>query len=180
MYGLINKGLKNYIEQTFGATAWTAITDSLGLQIGEFIAMKIYDDELTYKLVAAASQNLELSPAEFLRLFGRHWIIYTAEHGYGQLLPIFGRNLREFLGNLNHMHAHMGGAMPGLNAPIFTVTDLGQTMSLRYESKRDGLAPMVLGLLEGLAERFSTQVEISQILYRASSGHDEFTIRMIT
>ncbi len=50
-------------------------------------------------------------------------------------------------------------------------------MELEYRSKRQGLAPMVVGLLHGLGRRFRTPVAVEQTASRErGDGQDLFRI----
>jgi hypothetical protein len=65
--------------------------------------------------------------------------------------------------------------MPALRPPRFRLNVIDDTtMRLEYYSTRQGLAPMVVGLLKGLAIRFDTPVEIA---HASRDGHEEFTIK---
>lgn len=141
--------------------------------------MERYDDAVTYGLVAAASAELGMDPAEILEAFGEYWTVYTIEEGYGDLLQMMGSTIDEFLDNLDSMHARIGGTMPGLVPPSFRreQQDDGSHL-LFYSSSREGLAPMVIGLLKGLAQRFEIQLEIEH-LGPDESGADRFLLREI-
>jgi hypothetical protein len=77
------------------------------------------------------------------------------------------------------MHGHMGAMMPDLKPPRFVVTDDGRDrIKLHYYSSRTGLAPMVVGLIEGLSEKFGEPISIRQIPRHSGSDHDEFEIEM--
>ena len=96
------------------------------------------------------------------------------------MLRLFGRDFRSFLDNLNLMHTRMGSMMPGMRPPVFTTTTDGDRILLKYESTRDGLAPMVVGLIEGVADKFCTTISIEHVNSRQESGHDEFLIRIVS
>jgi hypothetical protein len=101
-------------------------------------------------------------------------VLYTAQEGYGPLLGASGSNLREFLINLDALHARVALTMSALKPPRFKLVDVdAKTMKLEYRSTREGLAPMVVGLLRGLGVRFSTPIEIA---HQARDDHHEFTI----
>jgi hypothetical protein len=92
-----------------------------------------------------------------------------------------GRTLPEFLGNLDAMHARLSLSMPHLEPPSFVCEQTGPNqLRLEYYSHRRGLAPMVLGLIDGLGEVFGLEVRTKQVL-RAGDGadHDEFTIDFV-
>ena len=91
------------------------------------------------------------------------------------MLDASGKTLREFLENLDSLHARVALTMPQLRPPRFRLIPVDDsTMTLQYHSTRQGLAPMVVGLLKGLAIRFKTPIDIS---HASRDGHDEFTIR---
>jgi hypothetical protein len=87
--------------------------------------------------------------------------------------------LPEFLQNLDDLHARVGVNFPQLTPPSFEAeaSEPG-TMHLHYHSQREGLAPMVIGLVEGLGDRFDTPVEVDQLACRSEGAdHDVFEVR---
>jgi len=172
MYGLVNKAVKDMVIENFGEEKWEEIAKAAAVNAPEFVPLDTYDDKITYSLVGAASQVLGLPPNEILRAFGKYWITFTAHEGYGELMNLFGQNFTDCLMNLNQMHSRMGAMMPSLKPPRFVVTkNPDRSMTLEYFSTRAGLAPMVYGLLEGLAIKHNTPVTITQISNR--SANDE-------
>lgn len=181
MYGLINEGIRELVVQLGGVEAWEAICQEADVGPEGFEPLCPYDDTVTFKLVNLASEKLNLSTDEILTRYGHYWITYTAESGYGDLLRLFGGDLRTCLSNLNRMHAHMGAMMPALSPPRFTVDTLSDDHILvHYYSNRNGLAPMVNGLLRGLAERYGDTISIVHTPKGERSDHDEFLVRFIT
>lgn len=177
MYGLVNRAVEGLIKEKFGAETWTRICERADLGEPNFVAMDAYDDAITYALVGAASQELEMEPAAVLEAFGEYWTAYTIEEGYGDLLAMMGNTLEDFLENLDSMHARIGGTMPKLVPPSFEREPLDDGSSiLHYRSEREGLSPMVLGLLKGLARRFEVDIQVEQ-LESESPGHDRFHVR---
>ena len=178
MYGLVNRAIEQLVVASRGEQAWARVCARAGVDEAGFIAMCPYDDALTYRLVAAVSQELGASADEVLEAFGEHWILYTAQEGYGELLDAAGSDLRGFLGNLNAMHGRVEGVFKQMRLPLFRVEDLGPgDYLLHYESSREGLSPMVLGLLRGLAKRFDADVRIEQVGQRdETGGHDIFRV----
>jgi hypothetical protein len=175
MYGLVNKAVVDLVTTKFGADAWNKIKAKADVDIDVFVSMDAYDDDITYRLVGAASEVLGLKPEQVLEAFGEYWVLYTAAEGYGSLLDASGKTLREFLENLDALHARVALTMPALRPPRFRLVPVDDTtMRLEYHSVRQGLAPMVVGLLKGLAARFNTAVEIS---HASAGNHEEFTIR---
>lgn len=179
MYGLVNRAIEGLVLERFGREVWQRICARADLGTPNFVAMESYDDAITYGLVAAAAAELKLEPAAVLEAFGEYWTAYTIEEGYGNLLSMMGSTLEEFLENLDSMHARVGGTMPQLVPPSFEREPQADGSSiLHYRSERPGLAPMVLGLLRGLARRFSVQIEVRQ-LAPAGPGHERFLVRTL-
>ena len=178
MYGLVNQGVQDLVVQLGGEELWAAIKQRAGVELETFVGMDVYPDEITGRLVLAGSETLGITPAEVLRAFGRHWILYTGRKGYGAVFETMGRTLPEFLGNLDAMHARLSLSMPHLEPPSFVCEQIGPNqLRLEYYSHRRGLAPMVVGLLDGLGEVFGLEVHTKQILTTDDGAdHDEFVI----
>lgn len=177
MYGLVNRAIAGLVCDRFGDEAWDRICLRAGVGRPSFVAMETYDDAITYALVGAASEELGLEVAEVLEAFGEYWTSYTIEEGYGDILSMMGETLEDFLDNLDTMHARVGGTMPELVPPSFERERQADGASvLHYRSTREGLSPMVLGLVKGLAKRYGTNIEIEH-LGQAGPGHHRFLIR---
>jgi hypothetical protein len=76
------------------------------------------------------------------------------------------------------LHARLGLTFPQLQPPSFDCTEIeDDSLNLHYQSTREGLAPMVIGLVKGLGARFNTEVDIKQTSSREQgSDRDEFSI----
>lgn len=178
MYGLVNRGVEEMVCTQYGEEIWEAIKTEAAVDIDVFISMEPYSDELTYQLVSAASTVLKLPPETILAAFGEYWTLYTAREGYGELLKMSGKTLPEFLHNLDTMHARVGLLYPELKPPSFRCTDESENgMLLHYHSIREGMAPLVLGLLRGLSKMFETDLTIDHVQRRPDDGsHDIFAL----
>ena len=76
---------------------------------------------------------------------------------------MLGRNLYDFLCNLDALHDHLTSIYPGMKAPSFRcyLADDG-SMTLRYYSDRKGLERMVSGIIKAVArEFFDTKVSVT-------------------
>jgi len=80
------------------------------------------------------------------------------------------------LKNLDDLHVHLSNIMPNLIPPSFQCENVTKnSMLLHYRSSRQGLTPMVLGLLKGLGERFQTPCTASI----QSSDEDEHGVHIV-
>lgn len=178
MYGMINRAVKDLVVERFGAEAWERIRRKAGVNETDFLSMEQYEDATTYSLVAASSEELGVSAEEILQAFGEYWIEYTGAAGYGEIMRAAGNSLPEFLRNLDQLHTRIRFGMPELRPPSFRVSEAPDgALLLRYTSHREGLAPLVLGLVKGLAKRFGETAEVSLISPRSETQpYDEFRI----
>jgi hypothetical protein len=180
MYGLVNKSMQDLVTTRFGAETWTRIRREAGVEHEAFVSMQAYPDAITYDLVKAASRELDIPVPNLLEAFGEHWVHDTGRQGYGDLMWLAGKTFVEFLQELDNMHGRIALTFPALTPPSFECTDVapGQ-VRLHYHSTREGLAPMVVGLIRGLAGVFGlTGLAIEHDVRRSEGAdHDEFFVR---
>jgi hypothetical protein len=178
MYGMVNAAIQQLVSSRFGEAKWDEIKTKSGVEIDEFTRMSQYPDEITYKLVGAASDVLGLSPDDVMKAFGEFWVLYTGQAGYGHLFGMAGSSLRDFLLNLDNLHSRVGQNFKELVPPSFTYDEVGKdTLRMHYHSQRAGLCPLVVGLLQGLAARFNSSLEIEHPqCSRTGADHCEFLL----
>lgn len=181
MYGLVNRALQQLVCSCKGEEAWNEIRRKAGVEDEVFMRMDAYPDEITYRLVGAASEVLEIEAPALMRQFGRYWTRFTMDEGYGAMLNDLGQNFQEALSALDSMHARVALLYPELKPPTFRVTDVTPDgLSLHYYSHRPGLGQVVHGLVEGLATRFGIEVDIVQTYTKDDEhDHDRFDIRIL-
>ncbi len=181
MYGLVNRALQQLAVAKKGEEAWDEIRRRAGVEDEVFMRMDPYPDELTYKLVGAASEVLEVPVPALMRQFGRFWMRYTMDEGYGSMLNDLGSTFQEALSALDSMHARVSLLYPELQPPNFRVSDVTpDSLTLRYYSHRPGLGQVVHGLVEGLATRFGIEIDVVQVYTREDGhDHDRFDIRIL-
>ncbi|HYW22417.1 MAG TPA: heme NO-binding domain-containing protein [Nodularia sp. (in: cyanobacteria)] len=179
MYGLVNKGIHDMVCSRFGEEIWQEIKQKAEVETDVFLSMQGYPDDITHRLVKAASVVLNLSPSQIMEAFGEFWVQYTSEEGYGEMMDMSGDTLPEFLENLDNLHTRLGISFPQYQPPSFDCSDVEEhSLSLHYHSHREGLAPMVVGLVKGLGSRFDTEVEITQTQSKNDGAeHDEFLVK---
>ncbi len=181
MYGLVNKAVEGFVKEQMGDDGWAKVCAKAGLNDPTFISMDSYPDSVTYDIVGAASELTGLDGATILEGFGRYWMLYTAEEGYGPLLEMTGTNVHEFLENLNIMHSRIRSTFDELRPPDFEVTDAtDDTLLLHYRTERPGLAPMCVGILHGLAERFDQKITVEHRDKKdEGADHDTFFVTVV-
>lgn len=161
-----------------GEPVWEQIKTKAGVAVDVFMSNESYADDITYNLVGAASEMLNVPAERILIGFGEHWVLHTAQQGYGGLMNAAGKSLPEFMRNLPNFHSRVTMIFPKLQPPHFECTDITErSLNLHYHSHRKGLAPFVVGLMQGLGKKFATPVTIRQTAVKSQDAdHDIFEV----
>jgi len=163
MYGMVNQAVRGLVLEQFGKEAWTKIHEKAESP-ENFDAFKQYDDTVTYGLVGAATEVLELPAEKILYAFGEYWVLKVAAQSYADLMDKTGTDFLAFVKGLDHMHSRIKGTFPNYTPPSFRVEVLAEDrFQLDYYSDREGLLPFVEGLMHGLAIHFEQEIQIRQI-----------------
>jgi hypothetical protein len=178
MYGMVNKAIQAMIVEEYGETKYYETLARAGMGSDIFLSMEPYPDDITYKIVDAASEILGISANEVLEKLGVFWVKYTSTGDYKDIFDMSGNDFVTFLLNLDNLHTRVSAILTELQPPSFKCTKhKGNSLHLEYYSKRAGLSPMVIGLIKGLGNKFNTRVEVSQVSYKdKGADHDEFLI----
>ncbi|WP_397381873.1 heme NO-binding domain-containing protein [Prosthecobacter sp.] len=178
---MVNSAIMDLLVANHGEATWQKVKTKAGVEDEMFISTEAYPDDITYKLVGAASEVLDRPAGEILNQFGRWWVLDTARNSYGHLLRFGGRTLGEFLINLPNFHTRVVMMFPALQPPMFECTELGPAeLRLHYRSHRRGLSAFVIGVLEGLGVMFEVVVTIThEERLDEGADHDVFHIAWI-
>ena len=152
MYGLVNKAVESLVLSKFGQDTWDIICEKANIS-GPIISMKSYDDQVTYDLVGACVEVLEMSVEDVLHTFGEYWVLDVAVVNYSSLMNAHGMGFVEFVKNLDQMHSRIQMTFDNLNPPSFQCQELdAETIKISYFSERPGLTHFVVGLLFGTGQ----------------------------
>jgi len=178
MYGLINKSIKDMVQEKYNLSVWAEILEHSGLETDAFISMQKYNDSTTFALIYAASKVLDKPVNDCLEEFGHYWATETCPKSYRQLMDLTGTDLITFLGNLNVLHERITSTFLNYSPPFFEVYAHSESFIIRYVSEREGLLHFVIGLVYGLAEYFSQTVEIIDCNQSGTSLGEVWLIRI--
>ena len=164
MYGMIHGGIKQMVIEKLGRTAWNSIEQDAGIGPQELIAAVVYQDDMTIRLLRSAATQLELTVDETLHAFGRYWIRFAERGSFSTIMTFTGKDIESFISNLDRMHRAVVAALPEARVPSFTIVHRADgLLQVRYRSDRQGLDLFVLGLFEGLLERFDLDGDVRQL-----------------
>ncbi|KOB74612.1 Soluble guanylyl cyclase beta-1 subunit [Operophtera brumata] len=64
---------------------------------GSFLVRQTYEDEITYNLITAAVEVLQIPADAILELFGKTFFEFCQDSGYDKILQVLGATPRDFL-----------------------------------------------------------------------------------
>jgi len=182
MYGIINQSIQELVIKNFGEETWLKIIARSNLAIAEFENHEVYEDETTYKLAQTIADVLETTLEAVLKLFGEFWILDISMKKYPSMMAAGGNNLKEFMLNLPTFHNRVFMTYPKLIAPEFKVREEEGDLWVEYHSQRNGLTPLMEGMLVGITKMFnetSVIVELVKTKEKDQLNHDLFRIKWI-
>ncbi|XP_037094425.1 soluble guanylate cyclase gcy-35-like isoform X2 [Pollicipes pollicipes] len=159
MYGLIHSCVKEWVLNNYGKNKWKEILEISGADDEQtFLNFQCYPDKATLDFIVIVVAHLGISLEYFLEGVGVHFVDFTIEKGYGEMLHTLGRNFHAFLDNLDYLHCYlMTTAFPGIVMPSFACTEDQNdpnVLYVDYYSRREGLQALAIGALRGCAKNF--------------------------
>src|SRR5262245_43860864 len=120
MHGLIHLELQRFVEERFGARAWTTLTQRANLASEIYTPLRSYPDEQMLALVGEAVTMTGKSATELLEAFGE-FLVPTYLSLYGNLLKSDWKTLDVLEHTEGTIHRvvrlrHEGAAPPRLKA----------------------------------------------------------------
>lgn len=163
MQGLIFVTWEKYLSERFTGSVIREYRDNLGKTLPTAIlASRVYDDNLLLAGVAEASHITKVPVEMLLREFGRYFITNGLTRHLCAYILTQVHSGRELLLAMHDAHQQMSRLPDGLAPPLFQFTTRSQhpdELMLIYDSPRK-LCPVLVGAIEGAAERYGEQVRI--------------------
>lgn len=181
MYGIVNQAIEGLLIENYGIENWLKIKESANVKEDYFLSNESYEDDITFNLVAAASEVLNIESSKILIAFGEYWVLKTGAEKYGQLMRAGGNSFKEFIKNLPNFHSRIMLIFPKLSPPEFSVeVKSNSKIILHYYSHRSGLTDFVTGLIIGLSKLFDENIEIIFLNNEHNDvWHDTFEINIL-
>jgi len=125
----------------------------------------VYPEQLLGRIAKKAFVTLGCQDNEFFEEMGYFFIEFVSEFGYGDVLALLGRHLRDFLSGVDNLHEYLKFSYPRLRAPsFFCDNETDEGLHLHYRSKRRGFTHYTMGQLKAVAQTFyKLKLEISVI-----------------
>lgn len=155
MHVLMLWSLQGYIRDTFGASAWTAVSRKTPLKSETIEPMLRYDPALADRVAAEAALVLNRPAEAVWEDMGTYLITNPAQPGVRRLLRFGGVGFVDFLQSLEELPGRARLAWPDLTVPDLTLRELGPyrfQLDCRYRVR--GAVRVLVGMLTAMADEY--------------------------
>ncbi len=163
MHGLIFVTWEKYLAERFGNTLLNTYRAAIGeTPATSPLASRVYDDATLLAGVGEAVRLTHLPVDTLLREYGHYFMLNGLTSHLCAYLLTQVHNGRELLLVMRDAHAQMRRTPDAITPPLFryeTHPFSHDTFTLVYDSPRQ-LCGVLLGAIEGAAERFGEQVQV--------------------
>ncbi|CAM1326905.1 Uncharacterised protein g9354 [Pycnogonum litorale] len=165
MYGLILMNMREYVVNEWGEEMWEVFRKEAGISQSTFSTHQVYPDKWITSAGEKVQEVLNIDEKQFFSSMGASFVRFLGPYGYHVMLKVLGRHLRNFINNLDNLHAYLTFSYPQLEAASFfceNETDKGLT--LHYRSKRRGFVWYVSGQIKEVGRMFyKTDIDVELI-----------------
>ncbi|MGI1662723.1 heme NO-binding domain-containing protein [Palleronia sp. KMU-117] len=155
MYGLVNRALQRFLCDTYGAGAWHDIARATGLRLDDFEPLLTYPEELTMKILAAASERLRQSTDDLLEDLGTYLVSHPTYEASRRLLRFGGGSFVDFVHSLDDLPDRARLALPDLVFPRLAVeARSARGFLLTVGPGMQGFSHVLTGVLRGMADDY--------------------------
>jgi guanylate cyclase soluble subunit beta len=175
---MVHNGIRALVVQKLGEKEWVRIEREAKIGPTDFIGLTVYDDALTFRIADIAAKALDLPMGAFMRELGRFWIAFAQKGPFGSIMDFTGSDLVSFISNLDRLHRAVAATLIHGSMPSFSLIEQSEDrLVVLYKSERAGLENFVIGLLEGLLDRFGNSGSV-QYNGQHENGSEEFLITL--
>ncbi|XP_041037497.1 soluble guanylate cyclase 88E-like [Carcharodon carcharias] len=162
MYGLYLEAVNDYINELYGEDVWRLIEARAEIPHLKFVKHQMYNDNLILRMAKAAGEVLGKNHDELMYAFGVYMVKRIGNYGYERILKVLGRNVRDFINELDNLHEYFRFSFPKVQPPSFCVEEECETsLTLHYRSTRKGFTQFVKGQLSQVGRQFyNTDIEV--------------------
>jgi len=180
MYGLIFENFSGYIKVKYGEDAWDNVRRLANIDTPTFSIHQVYPEQLLGKVAKKTFTTLGCNADEFFEGMGYYFVEFAALFGYGDVLALLGRELRDFLNGLDNLHEYLKFSYPRIRAPSYFVDqETPAGLMLHYRSKRRGFSTYTIGQLKAVAETYykiELAIEIKESEIKFDTVHVSFQL----
>lgn len=159
------------VEVKYGAETWAKVKALAGCKEPFFAVSLDYPDEMTLALVKAASELSGLPAETVLVEYGKFIVPNTLKKHYSTYFKLAGTSPKEFLLNMDRIHAQVTRSIAKAAPPRFEYESLPDgRLLLHYNSERR-LCAVLRGLILGVGIHFGQELQVRELscMHRGAS-----------
>jgi len=155
----VNNAFQDWVKERHGLEAWHRIASQV--ETGAFVGTEEYDDRTTLTLAEETGRELGLAADSVLEQVGEYFGRRSVGRDFGVLLNAGGATYGDFLRGLPDLQTRFALIYPNTEPPRFTLIDEGpDAATIVHHTARWGLAPLLAGVLAGIAAVFGTEAYV--------------------
>ncbi len=171
MHGLINRSIQSFVRDTYGHPAWDGIVADTNLGSNCFEALTVYDDQITFDVIDAASSKLGKPRDIFLEDLGTYLCTHQNLEPVRRLLRFGGETFVDFLWSLDDLVDRARLAVPELELPGMELLEhKSGGLTLRCAVGRSGFGHVMVGVLRAMSDDYGT---LALLTHMGCDGGDE-------
>lgn len=157
MDALLLRSLQGYLRDTFGVAVWQAVCRRGALTVETFEPMLRYDPGMADRVAQHAAETLGRPVETVWEDMGTYLVTTPGHEGVRRLLRFGGIGFADFLHSLEEIPDRARLAMPELDVPEITLTEIGpDRFELTCRSRIEGMPRILVGMLTAMADDYGT------------------------
>lgn len=173
MHGMINRAIKVFLQETYGADLWSGVARDAKLEDGRFETMHSYDASATDRVLAAATARLDLPSTMLLEDLGTFLVSQPMTEPIRRLMRFGGEGFLDFLFSLEDLPERIRLVLPDLDLPELELAEPWPgAFLLNCRGGWPGAPHVLLGVLRALADDYGALV----LLDMSSAARDAHVI----
>jgi hypothetical protein len=157
MDALLLRSLQGYVRDTFGASVWQAACRRAALATETFEPMLRYDPGTADRVAQSAADILGRPVETIWEDMGTYLVTNPGHEGVRRLLRFGGATFADFLLSLEEMPGRARLALPDLQFPELTLTELGpDRFEIRCQPHSRSVPSVMVGILTAMADDYGT------------------------
>jgi len=162
MHGIVLKGLKDFVVETYGTDGWDQVREAAGVEGRIYVPVSEYPDEEAVALVGAASEVTGQPPSTVLESFGEYLV--------DPLLSTYGVHVdgdwssMELLANVEtYIHEALRAKQLSTYAPPrIDARRVGADRVVLYYGSGRQFCSLVRGILLGVADHYDETFQVAE------------------
>lgn len=155
MDALFLRSLQSYVLDMFGLAEWQRVCRSAGLAVETFEPMLHYEPGTADRIALVVAEVLGRPVDAVWEDVGTYLVTFPDRESVRRLLRFGGATYADFLNSLEELPGRARLAMPKLDVPELTLTEVGpDRYELCCQSQLRGLQRVLIGMLTAMADDY--------------------------